>query len=748
MKCNIAPPSYDEINSFFTETGIISKNLTGFERRHGQAEMASAVYHSLLERSHALIEAPCGIGKSYAYLIPAAIYSKKYREKIVISTNTKNLQEQLKNNDLPTMILKYGLDFNYRVLKGKNNYICLRKLYDIKNNGIPLDLFSDYTMAERLKLKTDIYLDAAKEIEHKNLGEFEELSHEACGDFQFQKLLACTSVECINNRCAYFKECNYFGAINNAAKADIIVVNHSLYFSCLMIEASSASTLAETYGEDSSEERESQKASKDFQNPIPSHSKVIFDEAHHLPDITQNSFSISLSYPKLGSNLNMITNLLKKNLGKKSKKISERISEQKSLVEEKMKLYFNYIGCDLTRELLTKSLDDGPANSAAGEPNNSNLARQMLFNSNHVKKIIENPNSQPLIDAIKSMSELSLEIGEVLSEKKVGINASAINSILNEMAGLIDFWNNIGDFASENILWCSLPWRADSRDTVLNVELIASPVNVAEILKNNLFASKDAAILTSATLSTENNFKYIKSETGLDSFKPLEIIFDSPYDLKNQAAFIIPPLDVTPKDRKFNQSAAKWVQDIISESKGRTLVLFTSKYMMEFVYSEVSTTLGLNGYKIIMQGQKPRSELLKIFKQDLSSCLFALDSFWEGIDVKGEALSTLIITKLPFKVPTHPLNEAKDAYLKKLNRDPFYESSIPWTILKLKQGVGRLIRHKTDRGVVAILDTRLRDTFYGRKIAGALPQYRNLKDIKEIPAFLKEKDAGMRNVTK
>jgi len=744
MISNLKIPDYREITSFFDENSIIAKKLSGYEKREGQAEMASLAYHCLQTGSHALIEAPCGIGKSYAYIIPAAIYAKKTGRKVVISTNTKTLQDQLKNYDLPTISERYGLDFSYRILKGKNNYICLKKLFDIKNNGIPLDLFTDFSQAEKIKLRTDIYLDAAAAIERGSVVEFDELAHEAAGDYQFQRMLACASVDCLNARCQHFRECNYFSAITAAQKSNIVVVNHSLYLACLMIESSQAGQGAISAARNGGGDDEDGGAARQkFLNPLPDHDKVIFDEAHHLADITQSSFSVTLSYNKIYSNLNAITHLLKRNFSKKSKKITDRITEHKQAVEEQLKMYFNFIGPLLAGELASKNLDDSlpaaPGGSGQQEFVNSALSRQMLLKPQHIRQIMSNPNAEPLMESIEKMSELSTEIGEVLAEKKTALNGGAIGAILGEMSSLVEFWRSIDGYGEDNILWCSLPWQSPSRGgqgAHLAVELISSPLNVSEILKNSLFAKKDSVILTSATLSTENNFKYIKSEIGLDRPETAEVIFDSPYNLQKQAAFIIAPLAATPKDRNFNEEAARWIQDIIHESNGRTLVLFTSKFMMEFVYSEIGTKLSLEGYKIFMQGQKSRIELLNTFKRDTHSCLFALDSFWEGIDVKGESLSTLIITRLPFKVPSHPLNEARDNYLIKNNRNPFYESSIPWTILKLKQGIGRLIRHKTDRGVLAVLDTRLSNTTYGRKIAGALPKYHYLKDIKQIKNFL------------
>ncbi|HNY10669.1 MAG TPA: helicase C-terminal domain-containing protein, partial [Candidatus Wallbacteria bacterium] len=303
-----------------------------------------------------------------------------------------------------------------------------------------------------------------------------------------------------------------------------------------------------------------------------------------------------------------------------------------------------------------------------------------------------------------------------------------------------DLWSNAKSLSEEYILWGSLPFQSARNNNYSDVEMIASPLDVSKIIESELFSKKKSVILTSATLSTENNFNYIKGEVGLSKFAPIEIMLDSPFNIEEQTGFIIPPIEATPKDRNFNEAVSRWVQDIILKSDGRTLVLFTSRYLMEYVYREVGMKLKLDGYEVLIQGQMPRGTLLNKFKKDVRSSLFALDSFWEGIDVRGESLSTLIITKLPFKVPSHPLNEARDLYLKKQNRDPFSESSLPWTMLKLKQGIGRLIRHQSDRGALVILDTRLRDTSYGRKISAALPKYHKLKNIAEIKVFLENNE--------
>ncbi|MEZ7892115.1 MAG: helicase C-terminal domain-containing protein [Candidatus Wallbacteria bacterium] len=733
------------ITEYFKTGGIISRAFEGYEERRGQAEMACAIYHSLSEERHSLIEAPCGIGKSYAYLIPAALYAKASGEKVVISTNTKTLQEQLKNNDLPTITQKFGLDFKYKILKGKNNYICLRKLFDIKNNGIPLDLFSDYA-GGRVKMKTDLYLDAVAKIIADNTAEFEELDHETSNDIQLQKMIACQSLDCVGGRCEYFKECNYFSAVQQAQKSDVIIVNHSLYFSCLMVEANEDNEImqrrekAVKYDPDFSGDQILEE--KTFANPIPPHTKVIFDEAHHIPDVAQKSFSLAISFAKFNANINMILYALKKNISKKYKKLQERLNEQKFIIDEQLKLYFNYFSSNLSNEFGAKRAEETAMPAANnGDESQSSIAllKQLLFNRNHLSMISANPNVNTLNGAFEKMNAIIEEIGEILAENKVPLNVSGMNRIFLEMTDLIEFWHEVNKLGDGYILWGTMPWQSlnDSR-AATDVELIASPLEVAPILARELFGKRKSVVMTSATLSTDNNFKYIKGETGLSNFDPIEIMLDSPYDIERQTGFIIPPVEATPKDRNFSVAVAKWVQDIICHSNGRTLVLFTSKYLMDYTYRELSLKMKLDGYSILVQGQEPKGSLLKKFKNDVHSSLFALDSFWEGIDVKGESLSTLVITKLPFKVPTHPLNEARDAYMKRQNRDPFSESSIPWTILKLKQGIGRLIRQKSDKGVLVILDTRLRDTAYGRKIVNALPKYNYIKSIDKIQEFLKK----------
>ncbi len=730
---------YDSIEEYFRPGGTIARNLRDYEERPGQGEMASAVFGALSDSRHALIEAPCGIGKSYAYIIPAALYAQSTGEKVVISTNTKTLQEQLKASDLPTISHHYGLNVRYKILKGKSNYICLRKLYDIKKSGIPLDLFGEYA-AEKIKLRTDIYLDAMNEIDRKDIAEFEELSHEASPDINFQRLIACQSVDCVGGNCEYFKNCNYFRSILEAQKSEIIVVNHALYFACLMIEANEKLDALSAFGAGEDDETKNQQE-KAFLNPIPSHSRVIFDEAHHIADVAQSGFSMSCSLHKFNSTLNTITYALKKNVGKKAKTVTDKIAEQKYLVEERIKLYFNHVGMSLLDDFLSKKAEEGGGGSAVDDNGAaSGLSKLILFNGNHLGRIAGNPNSDNLISALETLSETANEIGELLVEKKLPLNITGINRMISEMVTATDLWSNAKSLSEEYILWGSLPFQSARNNNYSDVEMIASPLDVSKIIESELFSKKKSVILTSATLSTENNFNYIKGEVGLSKFAPIEIMLDSPFNIEEQTGFIIPPIEATPKDRNFNEAVSRWVQDIILKSDGRTLVLFTSRYLMEYVYREVGMKLKLDGYEVLIQGQMPRGTLLNKFKKDVRSSLFALDSFWEGIDVRGESLSTLIITKLPFKVPSHPLNEARDLYLKKQNRDPFSESSLPWTMLKLKQGIGRLIRHQSDRGALVILDTRLRDTSYGRKISAALPKYHKLKNIAEIKVFLENNE--------
>lgn len=720
------------VASFFKAGGIISSSLGGFEERPGQTEMACAVYQAFSSSRHAIIEAPCGIGKSFAYIIPSAVYAKRSGEKVVVSTNTKTLQEQVKRFDLPTISKSFGLDFTYTVLKGKSNYICLRKLEDISKNGIPLDLFNEFT-ASKVKQRADVYLDAASKIARDGDQEFESLSHEAAGDPQFIRMLACQSVDCAAGRCDHFRQCSYFRAVGAAAKSDIVVVNHALYFSCLMLGASPA-------------QAGQQEAEKGFLNPVPDHDRVVFDEAHHIPDAAQKHFSITLSPARFAQYLNMVSHTLRRAVGKKMKKFSERLAERKFKAEEKLREYFYYLGSSLFEDFSGKRPEEGQGDGGEGGP--PALARQLLFRPHHVEAIAGNPCAAATLDEISKMADLVAEAGEMLAEKNAPANIPALNRVLDEMSGTVGFWGRAREFSSDYVLWGSLPWngRPDPSQAYNAMELIASPLVVSTILKNELFSKKESAVLTSATLSTDGNFNFIKQETGLTAFDTIDVVLDSPFDLENQAAFIIPPVGCTPKDRDFSVEASRWIQDAVCASGGRTLALFTSKSMMDQVYHELGTKLRVDGHTVLVQGQMPQGSLLNMFRDDVRSSLFALDSFWEGIDVRGESLSTLIITKLPFKVPSHPLNEARDIYYRRHNRDPFGEFAIPATILKLRQGIGRLIRHRDDRGVLVILDTRLRDTSYGRKMMASLPKFRRLPDMKSIEKFLgggnRERPAG------
>jgi len=744
------------IASFFGAGGIMSRALPGFEERPGQAEMACAVYQAFTSSRHAMLEAPCGVGKSFAYIIPSAVYAKNSGEKVVISTNTKTLQEQLKRFDLPTISRTFGLDFSYTVLKGKSNYICLRKLDDISRNGIPLDLFSEFT-ASKVKLRADIYLDAASQIARSNEPEFENLSHEAAADHQFIKMLACQSVDCAAGKCEHFRHCNYFSAVTEAAKSDIVVVNHALYFSCLMLGAEGPVACPEEAvfieptqdnieGDDvqlrDQTYRDLKNAEKGFLNPVPNHDRVVFDEAHHIPDSAQKHFSISLSPGRFAQYLNMISHTLKKAVGKKMKKFSERLAERKYRIEERLREYFNYLGSSLFEDFSGKRPEEGQSFPQEGEVSSHSLSRQLLFRPHHAEMIVRNPCAAGALDEISRMKDLVAEAGEMLADKNAPANIPALNRVLDDMTGTIEFWKRAPEFSSDYVLWGSLPANGSGFDPAQvygGMELLASPLVVSKILKTELFEKKESAVLTSATLSTDNNFRFIQQEVGLSTFDTIDLIFDSPFELAKQTAFIIPPVGCTPKDRNFNQEAARWIQDSICGSGGRTLVLFTSRSMMDHVYSELATKLKVDGFRLLIQGQEPQGSLLKKFKDDVKSSLFALDSFWEGVDIKGESLSTLVITKLPFKVPSHPLNEARDIYYRKQNRDPFGEFAIPSTVLKLKQGIGRLIRHRDDRGVLVILDTRLRDTSYGRKMISSLPPFRRLTDISQIGVFLGEK---------
>ncbi|MBU1626578.1 ATP-dependent DNA helicase [bacterium] len=632
------------MEEIFGRDGILAKNLPEFEIRPSQLFMAKAVKEAMEKGECLLVEAGTGTGKSLAYLVPAFLSD----ERVVVSTYTKNLQEQLYFKDIPFLKKSTGLDKKVVILKGRENYLCTKRLESLKVTGT-------------FKSKSDIreFSKICKWSEKTKTGDRNELDFLKDESHVWQ-MVNSRSHLCHHLKCTNAPHCFLMNLKREALKADIIIVNHFLYFADLSLTISVGSGI------------------------LPSHDIVIFDEAHEIEDVVSNYFGFVISNFKVDE---LIGDFERELFNVKSKtkdsqellidirKISDNFFAHFSIGDKSYRIKESNLTQDimtLADDLLTRlsRLERYPKDKGIESDNFNNLERRAYELSKDLKFILELKHD---------------------------------------------------DF----VYWCEIRNRG--------IFLHANPIDVSEIFSKLLLEKKNSIILTSATLTANGNFDFLKSRLGINSTN--EHILESHFDFNKQAVIYIPKKLPDPNSSGFVKEAATHIIDILNKTKGRAFVLFTSYYNMEGVFRIIAPEIK---YNLLKQGDKPKSMLIQEFKNVKNSVLLATYSFWQGVDVQGEALSCVIIDKLPFAVPSEPVVEAKIEFITKNGGNAFLSFQVPSAIIMLKQGFGRLIRNKEDTGVLSILDGRILSKFYGKQFLNSLPPCTITRELTKIEGFLKQ----------
>lgn len=636
----------DEISAIFSDNGALSQSLKGFRPRAEQLDMAQSVSDAIQKKSSLVVEAGTGTGKTFAYLAPALVFGKK----TIISTGSKNLQDQLFNRDLPA--IKKVLKFTGKIalLKGRANYLCLERLDQVIAQGV---LGDKSVLADLSKVR--------KWNNSTKTGDFTECI-ELAEDSPIISQLTSTAESCLGTDCPNYGECYVASARKKALNADIVVVNHHLFFADMAVKESG------------------------FGELIPSAEVIIFDEAHQLPDIASQYFGQSLTSRQLFDLCKDINIVYRTEL-----KDMQQLGN--------------------TSDTLLKIVQD--FRLLLGEGSNVRGNWRELYSQSAVKKTFE--LLQEKIDFLSEVIKLALGRSQTLDSI-----FERVESIKMQLKRL----------AETNIVGYCYWYEGNGRQFGLHI----TPLTVADKFGAQLEAKEAAWIFTSATLEVGGTFNHFCQRLGIEH--STQKILHSPFNYPEQSLLCVPRYLPSTNQTHTLKTLGEMLLPVIEANKGRCFVLCTSYSMMRGLAEYFREKSELS---ILLQGETSKGKLLEQFTKESHSVLVATSSFWEGVDVRGDALSLVIIDKLPFTAPDEPLLKARIEDCRLQGGDPFNDIQIPEAVITLKQGVGRLIRDVTDRGVVIICDNRLVMRNYGETFLKSLPNSSRTRDLNKVVQFLQNK---------
>lgn len=634
------------IKDIFGPGGLLKQCMPqGYEHRRSQLEMAEILEKAFQKRQHAIVEAGTGTGKTLAYLIPAIRSGKR----IVISTATKSLQEQLFSKDIPFLQKHFAPNLKVAVMKGRSNFLCRSKVHLMEGQPVlkgmdEVDWFSQIADWEKLTATGD-------RAELNFLPDDADLWHR----------LDARREACTGQKCPEFNNCFVTLMHQRAADADIVIVNHHLFFADLALRQD------------------------DFGSILPEYDAVIFDEAHEIEDVAGDYFGRQTSnyrFEELARDGENVLRMMKEG--------PPSLLRRASRIRERARTFFE-----------------------AFPPREGRSPFEMAEREHFLEQ-----NHEAYDGVLQALKAFETEIAALPNKPEEFINLARRSFELRKET----------EFLMESSEHNYVYWM-DRRNK--GVFLAATPIDVSGILREHLFERFDTVVLTSATLAVGGRFDFLKQRLGVPV--ALEKVLPTEFDYKNQALLYIPNRMPDVRDPSFSAKAAEEITRMLEITQGRAFCLFTSYSQMKDVYARVLQTVD---FPLLLQGTSPRPALLEKFRNTPNAVLFATASFWQGVDVPGDQLSCVIVDKLPFAVPSDPIVAARVKTLQEEGRNAFSEYQVPEAVLALKQGFGRLIRARTDRGVLAILDNRIERMQYGKIFIASLPAYSITRDIQEVERFM------------
>lgn len=650
---------FNKVEEFFGKEGLIARHHRDYEYREGQIRMAEAVMRAFEERRSLVVEAGTGTGKTLAYLVPAIAAALGRKQRVIISTGTKNLQEQLMEKDIPFLQKIMPKKFSAAYMKGRSNYACLYRISKADDQPI-LDGLDELGQFEMVR-------DWAFESQTGDRAELTDLPD----NVSFWNRVNARSEICIGQKCPDYEPCFITRMRERADSAEIVIVNHHLFFADLSV-------------------RKNQ-----FGRVLPEYGAVIFDEAHLVEDIAADYFGVQVS----------------------NFQIDELVRDSDSLpIPDAVAL----------RELSKLAAKVSGYSDQFWLRFAESRAQDGRFPL-HVTAFAQEDGRGELHATPLGEAYFVLESAMERLESSMALHAEEIPEAESVLKRLRQARTDIDFIVKQNeknyVYWVERRGKG--------MFLRGSPIDVSALLEEKLYQKVDTVVMTSATISSNGRFDFIIDRLGMDPEKTDTLNAPTAFDYERQAMMYIPKAMPDPRAPEYNQVAAGEIVKLLNVSRGRAFVLCTSNSAMNALYEMVSLRVN---FPCFVQGTMSKAGLLERFRETPNAVLFATSSFWQGVDVQGEQLSCVIIDKLPFAVPTDPVVAARTRFIDEHGGKSFFEYSVPQAVITLKQGIGRLVRSRSDKGIIAILDTRLRTKSYGREFLNSLPRMRISANIEELEA--------------